>query len=114
MAVSDLIVTKPGGLYRARQQAELAAALAEEHDITAEVIDLRTLSPWDEETVFASVRKTGRAIVAYEDSLSWGYGAEIAARLALSEADLYRKQRVAVEAVADDMSRGRQDRGSSV
>ncbi len=47
-----------------------------------EVIDLRSLSPWDQETVYASVRKTNRAIVAYEDSISWGYGAEIAARIA--------------------------------
>ena len=44
------------------------------------MIDLRSLSPWDQETVFASVRKTSRVIVVYEDSLSWGYGAEIAAR----------------------------------
>ena len=47
-----------------------------------EVIDLRTLSPWDEEAVFSSVKKTGRVIVATEDSRSWGYGAEIAARIA--------------------------------
>jgi 2-oxoisovalerate dehydrogenase E1 component len=47
-----------------------------------EVIDLRTLSPWDRETVFASVRKTNRVIVGYEDSMSWGYGAEIAAAVA--------------------------------
>jgi 2-oxoisovalerate dehydrogenase E1 component len=47
-----------------------------------EVIDLRTLSPWDKEAVYASVKKTGRVIVAYEDSMSWGVGAEIAARIA--------------------------------
>src|SRR5207248_9209341 len=46
-----------------------------------EVIDLRTLSPVDWEAIAASVRKTNKVIVAYEDSLSWGYGAEIAARL---------------------------------
>jgi 2-oxoisovalerate dehydrogenase E1 component len=46
------------------------------------VIDLRSLSPWDEESVYASVKKTNRVIVAYEDSLSWGYGAEIASRIA--------------------------------
>ena len=46
------------------------------------MIDLRTLSPWDREAVFTSVKKTGRVIVAYEDSLSWGYGAEIAAAIA--------------------------------
>jgi 2-oxoisovalerate dehydrogenase E1 component len=53
-----------------------------ERGIDVEVIDLRTLSPWDRETVFASVKKTSRVIVAYEDSLSWGYGAEIAAAIA--------------------------------
>ncbi len=69
--------------YGATVQRAFAAAnqLADE-GISVEVIDLRTLSPWDRETVYASVKKTGRAIVAYEDSISWGYGAEIAARLA--------------------------------
>jgi 2-oxoisovalerate dehydrogenase E1 component len=47
--------------------------------IDVEVIDLRSLSPWDREAVFTSVRKTSRVIVAYEDPVSWGYGAEIAA-----------------------------------
>ena len=46
------------------------------------MIDLRSLSPWDRETVFTSVKKTSRVIVAYEDSLSWGYGAEISAAIA--------------------------------
>jgi 2-oxoisovalerate dehydrogenase E1 component len=46
------------------------------------VIDLRSLSPVDWDAIGASVRKTNRVIVAYEDSLSWGYGAEIAARIA--------------------------------
>jgi 2-oxoisovalerate dehydrogenase E1 component len=46
------------------------------------VIDLRTLSPWDRETVFESVKKTSRVIVAYEDALSWGFGAEISASIA--------------------------------
>jgi 2-oxoisovalerate dehydrogenase E1 component len=40
------------------------------------------LSPWDRETVFESVKKNSRVIVAYEDSISWGYGAEIAAAIA--------------------------------
>jgi 2-oxoisovalerate dehydrogenase E1 component len=43
---------------------------------------LRTLNPFDWDTIAASVAKTNRALVAYEDSLSWGYGAEIAARIA--------------------------------
>jgi 2-oxoisovalerate dehydrogenase E1 component len=69
--------------YGATVQRALAAAnqLADD-GVSAEVIDLRTLSPWDKETVFASVRKTNRVIVGYEDSVSWGYGAEIAAAIA--------------------------------
>jgi 2-oxoisovalerate dehydrogenase E1 component len=70
--------------YGATVQRALTAAnqLAEAGGASVEVIDLRSLSPWDETTVFASVRKTSRVIVAYEDALSWGYGAELAARIA--------------------------------
>ncbi|HJU64212.1 MAG TPA: transketolase C-terminal domain-containing protein, partial [Gemmatimonadaceae bacterium] len=70
--------------YGATVQRALTAAnaLAEERGASVEVIDLRSLSPWDREAVFASVRKTNRVIVAYEDSLSWGFGAEIAAAIA--------------------------------
>jgi 2-oxoisovalerate dehydrogenase E1 component len=63
-------------------RAEVAAAQLEREGVSAEVIDLRTLSPYDWEAIATSVRKTSRAIVAYEDTLSWGYGAEIAARIA--------------------------------
>ena len=49
---------------------------------TIEVIDLRSLSPYDWNAVRASVEKTSRVIVAHEDCLSWGYGAEISARIA--------------------------------
>lgn len=70
--------------YGATVQRALVAAkqIAEEGGPSVEVIDLRTLSPWDQEAVFGSVKKTGRVIVATEDSLSWGYGAEIAAKIA--------------------------------
>ncbi len=70
--------------YGATVQRAVAAAnqAADVGGPSVEVIDLRSLSPWDEETVYASVKKTGRVIVAYEDALSWGYGAEIAARIA--------------------------------
>ncbi len=64
------------------QRAVTAANAVADEGISVEVIDLRTLSPWDRETVFESVKKTSRVIVAYEDSLSWGYGAEIAAAIA--------------------------------
>ena len=56
--------------------------LEREHGVKAELIDLRSLNPFDWETIAASVQKTNRALVAYEDTLSWGYGAEIAARIA--------------------------------
>jgi 2-oxoisovalerate dehydrogenase E1 component len=64
------------------QRAVTAANAVADQGIDVEVIDLRTLSPWDRETVYASVRKTSRVIVAYEDAMSWGYGAEIAAAIA--------------------------------
>ncbi len=69
--------------YGATVQRSFAAAnqLAET-GLSVEVIDLRTLSPWDEATVYESVKKTNRVVVVYEDSISWGYGAEIAARIA--------------------------------
>jgi 2-oxoisovalerate dehydrogenase E1 component len=61
---------------------QAAQKLEREHGIKVEVVDLRCLNPFDWETIAASVRKTNRAVVAYEDTLSWGYGAEIAARIA--------------------------------
>ena len=59
---------------------EVAGQLADE-GISVEVIDLRTIAPYDEETVTASVRKTGRAVVLHEAVKAYGTGAEIAARL---------------------------------
>ena len=64
------------------QRALTAANAVAENGISVEVIDLRTLSPWDRATVFSSVKKNSRVIVGYEDSISWGYGAEIAAAIA--------------------------------
>jgi len=63
-------------------RAEVAAAQLEREGISVEIIDLRSLSPYDWEAISATVRRTHRVIVAYEDMLSWGYGAEIAARIA--------------------------------
>jgi 2-oxoisovalerate dehydrogenase E1 component len=76
----DLTVVTYGALV----QRTLVAAkdLEETTGASIEVIDLRSLSPVDWETIYASVRKTNRVIVAYEDSLSWGYGAELSARIA--------------------------------
>ena len=58
-----------------------AAAELEKESISAEVVDLRTISPWDQEAVLASVRKTGRAVVVHEAVRSFGVGAEIAATI---------------------------------
>jgi 2-oxoisovalerate dehydrogenase E1 component len=76
----DLTVVTYGAVV---QRALVAAKEFEaETGRSVEIIDLRSLSPVDWETVYRSVRKTSRVIVAYEDSLSWGYGSEIAARIA--------------------------------
>jgi 2-oxoisovalerate dehydrogenase E1 component len=63
-------------------RAEVAAAELGRDGISVEVLDLRSLSPYDWEAIAATTRKTNRVIVAYEDTRSWGYGAEIAARVA--------------------------------
>jgi Pyruvate/2-oxoglutarate dehydrogenase complex, dehydrogenase (E1) component, eukaryotic type, beta subunit len=63
-------------------RAEVAAAQLQREGISAEILDLRSLSPYDWDGICATVRKTHRVIVAYEDMLSWGYGAELAARIA--------------------------------
>jgi 2-oxoisovalerate dehydrogenase E1 component len=63
-------------------RAEVAAAQLQREGISVEIIDLRSLSPYDWEVIATTVRKNHRVIVAYEDMLSWGYGAEIAARIA--------------------------------
>jgi 2-oxoisovalerate dehydrogenase E1 component len=76
---SDVSIITYGAVVH---RAEVAAAELGREGISTEVIDLRSLSPYDWESIAASVRKTNRVIVAYEDSRSWGYGAEIAARIA--------------------------------
>jgi 2-oxoisovalerate dehydrogenase E1 component len=74
---TDLTLVTYGALVRRSWYA--AQRAAEEEGIETEVIDLRSLSPWDTETVAASVRKTSRVLVVYEDHRTWGYGAEVAA-----------------------------------
>jgi 2-oxoisovalerate dehydrogenase E1 component len=72
------IVTYGATVYRSWQAAK---TFSEETGKSVEILDLRSLSPYDWEAIAQSVRKTGRAIVVYEDPISWGYGAEIAARI---------------------------------
>jgi 2-oxoisovalerate dehydrogenase E1 component len=74
----DVTVVTFGALV---QRSLVAAKQVATDGVEAEVLDLRTLSPYDFDAVARSVRKTGRVIVAHEDSLSWGYGAELAARI---------------------------------
>jgi len=78
-AGKDLTVVTYGAIVpRALQAAE---KLERETGVDVELIDLRTLSPYDWDAIATSVRKTSKVIVAHEDMLSWGYGAEIAARI---------------------------------
>ena len=75
---SDLTIITYGALVR---KSQVAAQKAAAEGISVEIIDLRSLSPYDWEAIAASVKKTSRALVAYEDTRSFGYGAEIAARI---------------------------------
>jgi 2-oxoisovalerate dehydrogenase E1 component len=72
------LVTYGAIVPRAMQAAQKAQR---QHGIEVEIVDLRTLNPYDWEAIATSVKKTSRVIVAHEDMLSWGYGAEIAARI---------------------------------
>ncbi|PYY07288.1 MAG: dehydrogenase [Acidobacteria bacterium] len=77
---TDLTLITYGAVVPRALQA--AQKLKQERHIGVELIDLRSLNPYDWETITNSVQRTSRVVVAYEDSLSWGYGAEIAARVA--------------------------------
>ncbi len=77
---SDLTVVTYGALV---QRAKLAAKkLAESRGASIEILDLRSLAPYDWAAIARSVEKTNRVVVAQEDCLSWGYGSEISARIA--------------------------------
>jgi 2-oxoisovalerate dehydrogenase E1 component len=75
----DLTVVTYGAVVPRALQA--AVKIERELGVSVELIDLRSLTPYDWEAIAESVRKTNRVIVAHEDMLSWGYGAEIAARI---------------------------------
>jgi 2-oxoisovalerate dehydrogenase E1 component beta subunit len=75
---SDLSIVTYGAMVYVAQEA--AGVLAQE-GVSVEIVDLRTLLPLDEETILASVRKTARAIVLHEDTLTGGFGGEIVARI---------------------------------
>jgi 2-oxoisovalerate dehydrogenase E1 component len=75
---TDLSIITYGALV---QRSLVAARQAEQQGINVEVIDLRTLVPYDWERITRTVKKTGKILVAHEDSLSFGYGAEIGARI---------------------------------
>jgi 2-oxoisovalerate dehydrogenase E1 component len=72
------IVTYGSLVHRAVQ----ALKTLEQEGIQPEILDLRSLNPYDWDLIAASVKKTNRVLVLHEDNISWGYGAEIAARIA--------------------------------
>jgi 2-oxoisovalerate dehydrogenase E1 component beta subunit len=77
---TDLSVITYG--YEVHRCLEAAERLDDEEGVSAEVVDVRTLAPLDVDTILASVRRTSRAIVVYEDNRTYGAGAEIAATIA--------------------------------
>jgi 2-oxoisovalerate dehydrogenase E1 component len=77
---SDLTVVTCGALVK--RSLDAAKIVAEQHGVDVEVLDLRTIQPFDMDRIAESVRKTNKVVVVHEDSLSWGVGSEIAARIA--------------------------------
>jgi 2-oxoisovalerate dehydrogenase E1 component len=75
---TDVSVITFGALVERTRQA---AKKLEKNGISVEIVDLRSLAPYDWEAIEKTVKKTNRVIIAHEDSLSFGYGAEIAARI---------------------------------
>jgi 2-oxoisovalerate dehydrogenase E1 component len=76
---SDVVIVTWGALV---QRALVAAQMAEKNGHSVGVVDLRTILPYDFETIAENVKRTNRVIVAHEDQLTCGFGAEIAARIA--------------------------------
>ncbi|HVJ05169.1 MAG TPA: dehydrogenase E1 component subunit alpha/beta [Candidatus Saccharimonadales bacterium] len=88
------IVTYGATVPRSLQAAQ---RIEREHGISVEVLDLRTLNPYDFEAIAKSVSKTSRVLIVHEDMQSWGYGAEIAARIG---SELFDKLDAPVQRVA--------------
>lgn len=78
---SDLTIVTWGAMVRETQKA-LAEIAATQHSPSVELIDLRTISPFDEQAIITSVEKTGRLLIVHEATLTAGFGAEIAATIA--------------------------------
>ena len=79
---TDLTVITWG--YTVHQTEAVASVLEQEGKASIEIIDLRSIIPWDKQAVFESVRRTNRALVAHEDSLTMGFGAEVVAEISRS------------------------------
>ncbi len=77
---SDITLVTCGALVK--RSLDAAKIVSDQHGIETEVIDLRTIQPFDMERIADSVKKTNKVVVVHEDSLSWGVGSEIAARIA--------------------------------
>ncbi len=77
---TDLTIVTCGALVK--RSLDAAKVASEQYGIEAEILDLRSLSPFDMDAIAASVKKTNKVMVAHEDSLSWGIGSEIVARIA--------------------------------
>jgi 2-oxoisovalerate dehydrogenase E1 component len=75
---TDVSIITYGALV---QRSIVAAKQMEQEGVSVEIVDLRSLNPFDWDAIAETVKKTNRVIVAHEDSLSFGYGAEIAARI---------------------------------
>jgi len=76
---SDLTVVTYGAMVH---ETNFAAKKLEDEGYSVEIVDIRTIAPLDEEAIYKSVRKTGKAVVIHEDSLTAGFGAEIASKIA--------------------------------
>jgi 2-oxoisovalerate dehydrogenase E1 component len=77
---TDITLVTCGALVK--RSLDAAKIASEQHGIETEVIDLRTVQPFDMERIADSVKKTNKVVVVHEDSLSWGIGSEIVARIA--------------------------------